>query len=130
VDHPSIKVVIADDVEALRALIRIALEEFPDIVVVGEASNGHEAVALAQTLEPHVVLLDVSMPGYDGLEALIDIRKATPDVAVVMLSGFAASRLAPQALELGAEAYLEKGASFDEIVSAVRAAATSSLPDR
>jgi DNA-binding NarL/FixJ family response regulator len=119
----SIRVVIADDVEALRALVRIALEEHPGIEVVGEASDGHEAVAAARELVPDVMLLDVSMPGYDGFEALIDIRELAPDVAVVMLSGFAAKRLAPQALELGAHSYLEKGVSFEAIAAAVRAAA-------
>jgi DNA-binding NarL/FixJ family response regulator len=120
-----IRVVIADDVEALRALVRIALEEYPDIKVAGEASDGHEAVAAARDLAPDVMLLDVSMPGYDGLEALIDIRELAPCVEVVMLSGFAATRLAPQALELGAHSYLEKGVSFDEIAAAVRAAAAA-----
>ncbi len=116
---------MADDVEALRALVRIALEEHPDLQVIGEAEDGRHAVEMVRELRPHVVLLDVSMPGYDGLEALIEIRRDAPEVAVVMLSGFAASRLAPQALELGAHAYLEKGASFDEIARAVRAAAAA-----
>jgi DNA-binding NarL/FixJ family response regulator len=118
-----IQVVVADDVEALRALVRLALEEHDDIEVVGEASDGRAAVAAAAALRPDVLLLDVSMPGYDGLEALIDVRRQAPGVAVVMLSGFAAARLAPQAIELGAHSYLEKGASFPEIADAVRAAA-------
>jgi DNA-binding NarL/FixJ family response regulator len=118
-----IQVVVADDVEALRALVRLALEEHDDIEVVGEASDGRAAVAAAAELHPDVLLLDVSMPGYDGLEALIDVRRQAPEVAVVMLSGFAAARLAPQAIELGAHSYLEKGATFEEIAAAVRAAA-------
>lgn len=120
-----IRVVVADDVEALRALIRLALEEHKDIDVVGEAADGRQAVALASALAPDVILLDVSMPGCDGLEALIEIRREAPAVAVVMLSGFAAARLAAQALEHGASAYLEKGASFDEIAAAVRGAAAA-----
>jgi len=123
-----IRVVIADDVEALRALVRIALEEHADIAIVGEVSDGLSAVEAARDLTPDVMLLDVSMPGYDGLEALIDIRAQSPTVSVVMLSGFAASRLAPQAVELGAHSYLEKGASFEEIVGAVRSAASSKQP--
>lgn len=121
----AIRVLVADDVEALRALVRLALEEHDDIDVVGEAADGRQAVALAAELAPDVILLDVSMPGCDGLEALIEIRRAAPAVAVVMLSGFAAARLAPQALEHGAHAYLEKGASFEEIVAAVRGAAAA-----
>ncbi len=118
-----IRVVIADDVEALRVLVRLALEEHADIAVVGEATDGREAVAIALEHRPDVILLDVSMPHYDGLEALVDIRREAPEVAVVMLSGFAAGRLGPQAVSLGAHAYLEKGAGFDEIAAAVRAAA-------
>lgn len=119
----SLRVVIADDVEALRALVRLALEEQGDIQVVGEAADGHEAVRLTCELEPDVLLLDVSMPGYDGLEALVEVCRRVPRTSVVMLSGFAASRLAPQAKELGAHSYLEKGAPFETIVATVRTAA-------
>ncbi len=121
----TITVVVADDVEALRALVRIALEEQPDIVVVGEAPDGRAAVTMTRDLRPDVVLLDISMPGYDGLEALRDICQEMPDTSVVMLSGFAASRLGTQVLEAGARAYVEKGAPFDEIIAAVRSAAGS-----
>jgi DNA-binding NarL/FixJ family response regulator len=107
---------LADDVFDLRFMVKLALERSGRFVVVAEAENGDEAVKMAEQHQPDLVLLDVSMPVKDGLQALPDIRAVSPDAKVVMLSGFEASRLAAAALESGAAAYLEKGIPPGELV--------------
>ena len=111
------RIVLADDVFDLRFMDKLALERSGRFRVVAEAENGDEAVALAKEHQPDLVLLDVSMPVKDGLEALPDIRTVSPKAKVVMLSGFEASRLASTALASGASAYLEKGIPPSELVS-------------
>jgi len=110
------RTVLADDVFDLRFMVRLALERSGRFEVVAEAENGDEAVAMAKQHQPDLVLLDVSMPVKDGLEALPDIRNVSPNAKVVMLSGFEASRLASTAIESGASAYLEKGIPPKELV--------------
>jgi DNA-binding NarL/FixJ family response regulator len=111
------RIVLADDVFDLRFMVKLALERSGRFQVVGEAENGDEAVKLAEKHQPDLVLLDVSMPVKDGLEALPDIRSVSPNAKVVMLSGFEASRLASTAIESGAAAYLEKGIPPGQLVT-------------
>ncbi|HEX2017241.1 MAG TPA: response regulator transcription factor [Solirubrobacteraceae bacterium] len=119
----SIRVLLCDDVPEFRALLRLALEDDPGLVVVGETGDGRACVDCVLAQRPDVLLLDLSMPDFDGLEALPQIRAQAPDTAVVVLSGFSASRMAEQVLAAGAAGYLEKGTSFEGIRAAVRAAA-------
>ena len=112
-----VRTLLADDVFDLRFMVKLALERSGRFQVVAEAENGDEAVEMAKEHQPELVLLDVSMPVKDGLEALPDIRTVSPQAKVVMLSGFEASRLASTALESGAAAYLEKGIPPGELVS-------------
>jgi PAS domain S-box-containing protein len=84
--------------------------------VVGEAADGHEAIELARARTPDLMLLDVSMPGMDGLEALPHIHEVSPDTAVVMFSGFEEKGLAEHAHDLGAAAFFEKSVSLDQLV--------------
>lgn len=116
----AITVLICDDVVAFRTLIRHVLDGEPGIEVLGEAGDGSEGVAQAAALRPDVVLLDLSMPRCDGLEAMPLIRAVSPDSAIVALSGFTAARLAGPALAGGAQAYLEKGVPLAEIVATIR----------
>jgi DNA-binding NarL/FixJ family response regulator len=109
-------VVLVDDVADIRYLMRITLERSGRFVVVGEATNGEEGIGLARRLAPDVVLLDLSMPGMDGLQALPEIREAAPDAKVVILSGFEREALWPQAEAFGAVAYLEKGTPPRQLV--------------
>lgn len=111
------RVLLADDVGELRALVRLTLERSGEFVVVAEAGNGAEAVEAAAHELPDLVLLDVSMPIMDGLEALPLILEAAPETQVVMLSGFAEERLGAEARKLGALAYLEKGVPPRELVN-------------
>jgi DNA-binding NarL/FixJ family response regulator len=114
---PTIRVFLCDDVPELRALLRYGLEEDAELSVVGEAGNATDAIAAVGDLRPDVVLLDLSMPGMDGLEAIPRLREISPDTSIVVFSGFAADRMRQPALELGAARYVEKG----EPLEAVRA---------
>jgi signal transduction histidine kinase/ActR/RegA family two-component response regulator len=113
---PTYSVVLADDVAALRKLVRLALEAGGHFQVVAEAATGHEAIAKAREVQPDLVLLDLSMPELDGLEALPRVLEAAPRTHVVVLSGFNHVRMAPIALRLGASAYLEKGMDPKDLV--------------
>src|SRR4051795_7879204 len=115
-----IRVLVCDDVAMLRELIRYELEEDEGVVVIGEAENGLDSVRLAEQLRPDVVVLDLAMPGIDGLEAISLIR-AVPDPPVILVhSGFDADTMRDRVLALGAERYLEKGGNLREVREAVR----------
>jgi PAS domain S-box-containing protein len=101
-------VVLADDSGEIRVLVRMLLELAEGFTVVGEAADGHEAISVAETHQPDLVLLDHSMPKLDGLAALPTIRQVSPGSTIVMLSGFSAERLSEAALASGAAAYISK----------------------
>lgn len=100
------------------------LEDEEGFQVVGEAGDGEQAIEMAGRLRPDLVLLDMSMPRMDGLEALPHILAASPKSRVVVFSGFSHEKLAATALSLGAASYLEKGATPEDIVGTLRRAAT------
>jgi diguanylate cyclase (GGDEF)-like protein len=114
-----VRVVVCDDEPAIRALMRHALEYDGEVLIVGEAEDGEGVVAIVAAVRPDVVLLDLSMPKVDGLQALPRILTAAPGVGVVVLSGRDAAGAAPQALALGAERFMAKPARIDEIRAAV-----------
>lgn len=116
------RVFIADDVEGIRTLWRLLLEEDRDIVVVGEAADGDAALAGIAKTAPDVALLDLSMPVRDGLEVLQTLQAEVPDLPVVVASGFATTRLSELAVGLGAFGYFQKGDPPDELVEIVRSA--------
>ncbi|MEA2483658.1 MAG: hypothetical protein QOC55_1605 [Thermoleophilaceae bacterium] len=115
-----IRVLLCDDVAMLRELIRWELEEDEDLVVVGEAENGHDSVRLAEELQPDVVVLDLAMPGIDGLEAITQIRAAPDPPLILVHSGFDADTMRDRVLALGAERYLEKRGNLGDVRKAVR----------
>ena len=117
-----ITVVLCDDVPQLRTLLRYAFDEQDDLRVVAEAGDGSAGVDAIGRLRPDAVVLDLSMPGLDGLEAIPRIRTASPSTAIVVFSGFTADRMAEQAIALGADRYLEKGEDIDTVAAAVREA--------
>jgi DNA-binding NarL/FixJ family response regulator len=118
--QPAIRVYLADDVPDMRALVRYALEEEPGMEVVGEAGNGLEAVEGVAEQCPDVILLDLSMPGLDGLEAIPRIKEVSPLTGIVVFSGFEAARMRASAISLGADCYVEKGRPLDELRDAIR----------
>ncbi len=104
--------------------MRATLESYEDFEVVGEAGDGAEAVRLAHDCRPDVILLDIAMPTMDGLEAIPEIMRESPGSRIVVLSGFERERMAEQALETGASAYLEKGVRPQEVVTLLRSVAS------
>jgi len=108
------RVLIADDVANMRQLVRFCLDE-DRFEIVGEAADGAEAVRLAKEAKPDAIILDLSMPVMDGLQVIEEIRKTLPHTKILVLSGFSSSTLSDEALELGADAYLEKGVAFEEL---------------
>jgi DNA-binding NarL/FixJ family response regulator len=116
----NIRVLLCDDVQAFRALVRFSLEDEDGIEVVGEAADGNEGVRQVTDLQPDVILLDLSMPECDGLEAIPAMVKGSPRTQIVALSGFTADRMAEPVIASGATAYLEKGVDMEEIVSTIR----------
>lgn len=115
-----ITVLIVDDHELSRLGNRLVLDSVDDITVVGEAATGEEAVAQVEALTPDVVLMDVRMPGMDGIEATRLITSASVDVRVVVLTTFDQDRYAFGSLQAGASAFLLKSATPDTLINAVR----------
>lgn len=120
VTNPTVsrRVVIVDDTPDLRALLRIALER-AGYVVVGEAGDGRAGIDVVREQRPDLVMLDLSMPVLDGLEALPPIRRLVPDGTIVVLSGFGPTIMSERALARGADGYVQKGASLRSIVESV-----------
>jgi DNA-binding NarL/FixJ family response regulator len=114
------RVVLCDDVAMLRELLRYELEEDDDVRVVGEAGDGLEGVRMVRDLKPDLVVLDLAMPGLDGLEALPMMRAVDPPPDVVVHSGFDSAVMRDRVMELGAAMYLEKGGLLSAVKDAVR----------
>lgn len=121
----SIRVLLADDEQLVRAGLRLILESEPDIEVVGEASNGAEAVDLATRLDPDVVLMDIQMPEMDGLEATRRIVALGRDVTsrVLVLTTFEVDEYVYEALRAGASGFLLKRTPAAELIAGVRVVA-------
>ena len=118
-----IRVLLADDHVVVRAGLKAVLGAARDIQVIGEASNGEEAVAMAERLKPHVVVMDLSMPGMDGTTATKAIAAAGLETRVLVLTMHAEEEYLVPLLEAGASGYLVKSAADRELVDAVRAVA-------
>jgi DNA-binding NarL/FixJ family response regulator len=115
-----ITVLLADDHSLVRRGFRRMLEDDPSIEVVGEASNGDEAISLAASLKPAVIVMDCAMPGTSGLAATRKILDADPAVAILMLSMHSEETLVRQALDVGARGYILKNALDLDLAAAVR----------
>jgi DNA-binding NarL/FixJ family response regulator len=119
-DAHTVRVLLADDNARFRSLLRRLLERDEEIVVVAEAENGLEALALAEEHRPDVVLMDLSMPGKDGLEATLEMKVRIPHIAVVMLSVADKEHEIAAGLAGGASEFLVKGTPTAEIVAAIK----------
>lgn len=115
-----IKVLIADDHTIVRSGVRLLLDAEPDIEVVGEALDGAEAVELVESLQPDVVLMDITMPGMDGMEATRHIKVEWPEVNVLVLTMHRRDEYFFEVLRAGASGYVLKGAETNELIRAVR----------
>ncbi|MFQ5599386.1 MAG: response regulator [Candidatus Krumholzibacteriia bacterium] len=116
-------VLLVDDHAVLRSGLRLLLQRQPDIEVVGEAGDGSEAVDLARELEPQVILLDLSMPGLDGLQALSALRRVSPESRILVLTMHSEGSYLREALKAGAAGYILKLATDTELIAAIRAVA-------
>jgi DNA-binding NarL/FixJ family response regulator len=119
----SIRVLLADDHAMLRQALRNVLEREHDVEVVAEANNGADALRLARELKPDVVVMDISMPGVDGINATRRLLAATPTARVLALSTHAERHFIMQMLSAGARGYVTKTAGISEMLRAVRALA-------
>src|SRR5215218_4053116 len=117
----TVRVLIADDHPLFREGMRGRLDRMDDIAVVGEASGGDEAVRLSQELEPHIVLMDIKMPGLNGIEATREILRTNPRVGVLMLTMFEDDDSVFAAMRAGARGYLLKDSGGEGVVHAIRA---------
>jgi DNA-binding NarL/FixJ family response regulator len=124
----AISVLLCDDAPGFRALLRYALEDDPDVVVVGEAGDGEAGLRAIADLRPDIVLLDIAMPRLQGLDAITAMRARSPATRIVALSGFTAEEMAARALGCGAHAYVEKGTGVVAIRDAIRAVAAAPGP--
>ena len=117
-----IRILVADDHPVFRFGLRALLNAMPDTQVIGEVTNGAEVIALAGSLQPDVILMDINMPGVNGIDATRRIRESNPDIRILMVtmleddSVFAAMRA-------GARGYVVKGAGPGEVLRAIRAVA-------
>jgi DNA-binding NarL/FixJ family response regulator len=116
-----IKVLLADDHPMFRYGLRAALADVDDLVVAGEAADGRTATAQAEELGVDVVLMDLDMPGMNGIDAIRELRRRAPGVAVLVLTMFDNDESLFTAMRTGARGYLVKGAEQEQIVRAVRA---------
>ena len=116
-----IRIILADDHVILRQGTRQLLEHESDMDVVGEASDGAEAVELVSKLKPDVVIIDVAMPGMNGIEATKKIKEILPGTKILVLTGYDYDEYIFSLLEIGAAGYLLKDVSGDELVGAIRA---------
>jgi len=123
----AIRVLIADDHGVVRAGLRALLIAEPDLQVIGEAADGEEAVRLAVRRQPDVVVMDISMPGPDGIEATRALAEQAPGVGVLLLTVHEDPALLREALRAGAAGYVIKRAVESELINAIRAAAAGDL---
>jgi len=123
----SIRILIADDHGVIRAGLRALLEDIPDITVVGEASDGGEALAMAVELKPDILLMDLSMPNIGGIEATRQLSQREPKVRVLILTVHEEESLLKEVVRMGASGYIVKRAAQEDLLHAIRVVARGDL---
>jgi DNA-binding NarL/FixJ family response regulator len=118
-DKPEITCLIVDDHEVVREGLRLSLSRASNIRIVGEASDGESAVALAERRRPNVVIMDIRMPGMDGLEATKELTKKAPEIAVLIFTAYSERSLLGRGLESGAKGYILKEAPHGTLLRAI-----------
>jgi len=122
-----IRVMLVDDHSIMREGLQALLEQSRECQVVGQAKNGDEAVQLAAKLKPHVVVMDVMMPGKDGVEACREIMEAAPETRVVILTALTQEDAVIEAVAAGATGYLQKVTDMERLLQTVKAAAEGQM---
>jgi DNA-binding NarL/FixJ family response regulator len=115
-----VKLILVDDHEIVRAGLRALLSREPDLVVVGEATNGRAAIEQVKQLSPDVVVMDLSMPELNGIDATRQVLGSHPGVKVIGLTASADDRMTIEMLRAGASGHLTKASAFEELVTAIR----------
>ena len=115
----SLKILIADDHKIFRDGLRSLFDNRPDMDVIAEAENGRTAVQMAKKLNPDVVIMDISMPDLNGIEATSRIVDQAPNVKIIALSAYSSSRFVVEILKSGASGYLLKDSAFEELLNAI-----------
>jgi two-component system invasion response regulator UvrY len=119
-EHRLIKVLIVDDHPLVRMGIRRLLEDLPDVEVVSDAEDGEQALSLVRAHQPDVVLLDMKLPGIDGLEVTRRLKKTNPRVKIIAVTAMCAEPMPTRTLQFGAMGYLTKESSAEEMAAAIR----------
>lgn len=114
------RIFIVEDHTLLRAGLRALLSQDPDLEIVGEADNGRDAIRAVGLLAPHLVLMDLSMPGMNGIEAMQDIKRRNPETRVLVLTIHKTDEYIHESLRAGADGYILKDATHDELRVAIR----------
>ena len=117
--HGPRRVMVVDDHAVVRRGLRTLIESVPGWEVCGEAANGHEALAMAEDAQPHIVVLDVSMPSLGGIDTTVQLRKLIPHVEVLILTMHESDQLVGEAFRAGARGYLLKSESDDKLMDAL-----------
>jgi NarL family two-component system response regulator LiaR len=123
-----IRVLIVDDHLIARQGIRVFLDNEPSIKVVGEAEDGQEALCLAQTLRPEVILMDLVMPRRDGIDAIVELKHCLPHIKIIALTTFSDELKVKAAMEAGADGYLLKDVDGDALLDAIHAVQRGDMP--
>ena len=123
-----IRVLLVDDHEVVRFGLGLLISGERDLEVVGTAADGFEAVSLALQLRPDVVLMDLSMPGKDGIAAMAEVREIAPSIGLLVLTTHGDEAMVCAALAAGADGYLLKESPVGEIVGAIRSVAVGGRP--
>jgi DNA-binding NarL/FixJ family response regulator len=118
-DKPSISIVLVDDQAIVRAAFKSLLERVPHFKVVGDAGDARTGIELVQKLKPDVVVLDITMPGLSGIDAVGPLKKASPHTRVLMASQHEGMKFVQQALQAGADGYLSKDSEPEELGLAI-----------
>lgn len=116
----NIRLLLADDHLLFRAGLKSMLEKSSDLEIVGEAVDGHATLQLAEKLSPDIILLDISMPGLNGLEALRRLSETQPGIRVIILSMHSDRRYVTESIKAGAKGYVLKDSTVEELVTAIR----------
>jgi two-component system, NarL family, response regulator NreC len=119
----TLKVLVAEDHGVVRRGLRLMLEQYTELVVAGEAANGREAVSLAATLSPQIIIMDVTMPLLNGIEAADQILRSNSQIGVIMLTMHADESYVLRALNVGVKGYLLKESAEEDLLLAIRAVA-------
>ena len=120
-ETPSVRVLVVDDYEPFRRFIRSTLRKRPELQIVGETSDGLEAVNKAEELRPDLIVLDIGLPSLNGIEAARRIRKVSPESKIVFMSQESSADVVQEALALGALGYVVKAHAGSELLAAVEA---------